>query len=945
MTDDFIKKSLVEPLTRREQEILQLLIENFSNNQIAEKLILAPSSVKWYVKQIYGKLGVNERNQVANRASELGLVSSLVPPAPQKHNLPSSMTPFIGRQKQIEQVGRMVLDSNCRLITLTGAGGVGKTRLALKVAELSLSAFSHGVWLVELASLNDSSLVDQTVASIFGLNGDRDRDTIDLLRDYLHEKKILLILDNCEQLIYACARLAETLLRACPKLHILVTSREALDIEGEIPFSVPSMAFPDPHHLPNLTNLPQYEAVQLFIERTQSFVPTFAVTEANAKDIVQICRRLDGIPLALELAAARVKILGVDQIATHLEESFQLLARGFRTALPRHQTMRASINWSYQLLSETERILLCRFSVFAGGWTLDAVKEICADENIPPYTVIDLLTQLVNKSLVTVENEPGKGIRYYLMDAIWDFAQEKLMEADEVQSVYNSHLNYFHNLAKAAEPKLRGPEQINWLDRLGNELPNLRIALDWGMKTNISMGLRLASAIAAFWQIRGQVSEGLNWLSKGLKSLALDNPSPVGTGLTENTHQFKLNHARALTAAGFLWKMGGEPKKATVLLDESLAIYQEMKNKDQTDLAFTLIQLASCATAMGNFEQANDYANESLAIFKRSQDLYGISECFLTLGNNETDPARAKNLFLDALELKREFGDINGLAYTLQLLCEITVHETDFERATLWLEESLDVYQKVGNKKSIVNCLYNLAWIAWVIGDYPLAIQRISESISLSQEIEEKALLASGLLMKSDVRLSQGNYTECGIDIQTGLRIGQEMGYKAIIASALVKQGHLAFINHQIDQAVKLLQESLIISRTLDNKSINAFCLYHLGQVACEQKNIKTASAYFKQSMQLFYEMNFWYWDYIAYSLEGMAILSQIREGASQVAWYYGAARRLFQSLANTQSPLERKCREDHLALAQTELGEENFQIQFVQGYTQELVNVMLSLE
>jgi predicted ATPase/DNA-binding CsgD family transcriptional regulator len=331
----------LEPLTRRELEILQLLAEHLSNNEIAQKLTLAPSSIKWYTKQIFAKLGINSRQQVAGRARELGLLNASPSPPPAAHNLPIAMTPFIGRSAQVEQVKHMIAEQKCRLVTLTGAGGVGKTRLALKVAEELVGKFKHGVWLVELASLNSGALVDQTVAAIFGLSGDPEHSPRALLEEYLRDKNLLLVLDDSEGVIVDCARLVDVLLRFCPGLQILVTSRESLGSEGEIPFSVPSMTFPDPLRLPPLEHLTQYEAVHLFADRARSISPNFAISAENARDIASICKRLDGIPLAIELAAARVKILSVKHIASHLEESFKLLAGGFRTAIPRHQTMRA----------------------------------------------------------------------------------------------------------------------------------------------------------------------------------------------------------------------------------------------------------------------------------------------------------------------------------------------------------------------------------------------------------------------------------------------------------------------------------------------------------------------------------------------------------------------------------------------------------------------------
>jgi non-specific serine/threonine protein kinase len=928
-----ISEPMVEPLTRRELEILELLVDNLSNTQIADKLTLATSSVKWYVKQIYAKLGISERGQIISRVNELGLLRKDLPAPPAKHNLPASMTPFIGRKSQVEQVKRMLTDPNCRIITLTGAGGVGKTRLALKVAEGSLNVFKHGVWLIELASVNDPGLVDQTVASVFGLRGGDDRPSRAVLEDYLSERSLLLILDNCEQLIEAVAHLANTLLRHCPRLKILVTSREALGVEGEIPFSVPSLTFPDPRHLPAIESLVQYEAVHLFVERTRSSIPDFAITETNALDIARICKRLDGIPLALELAAARVKVLGVEEIANRLEESFQLLTGGFRTALPRHQTMHASINWSYQLLSDAERILLRRFSVFSGGWTVEAAEEICSDGAVPASNVIDLLIQLVNKSLVTVENETGHGVRYYLLDAIWDYAQEKLSEAGERQRLYNCHLDYFLKLGETAEPNLHGREQVTWLNRLRQELPNFRFALDWGLKADPEAELKLAAALMLFWHIRGRWSEGLDWLSKGLASETLqEDHKPTKNQQPEAFHN-PLTRAKALAAAGFLRLKSLEYHDAEALLEESLKYYRKTEIDDDSGKAFTLLELAKCANALGDYAHANAYANESQALYRAKGFQFGISESLLVLGNNESDPIQAKQLFLNGLDIKREIGDINGLAHTLQLLAEITVYETDFDRAIAWLLESLDYYEKVGNKKATVNVLNSLSWIAWITGNYAQAIQEIDEALSISQEIEEKNLYATNLLLRSDIKLSQGLYEDCSVDIQEALKIGQEMGDKVIIASAQVKQGKMAWIQDRDDHASKILEEALYLAQGIGSKNIMAFSLYYLGRVAAEQNDPGLAESYYKQSIQLFYEMNFWYWDYIAYSLEALAKSALARQRPEMTARLYGAASHLFRMLVNTLSPLERDWREDDLKSARTALGEELYNHLWQEGY------------
>ena len=375
-------EELIEPLTRREREILVLLAQGYLGPEIAKQLTLALSTVKWYVQRVYSKLGVNNKQRAIIRAGELGLLETHSPAAPihfhPKHNLPSPLTSFIGREKEIETVKHLLVPhGGCRLLTLTGAGGSGKTRLALQVAAELRDAFPDGVWFIEFAPLSDPTLVQQSLLTTLGLSEQAGRSTFAIVSDFLQPKRALLILDNCEHLIQACAQLAETLLRACLSLHILATSREALSIPGETLYLVPTLTTPDPTQV-NFETLGQYEAVQLFVERAQTALPGFRLTAENTSAVAQVCHQLDGIPLALELAAARVKALRVEQIASRLaaNDQFRLLTAGRRTALPRHQTLHALIDWSYNLLSKDERLLLRRLAVFAGGCTLESAEAV-----------------------------------------------------------------------------------------------------------------------------------------------------------------------------------------------------------------------------------------------------------------------------------------------------------------------------------------------------------------------------------------------------------------------------------------------------------------------------------------------------------------------------------------------------------------------------------------
>jgi non-specific serine/threonine protein kinase len=392
------------------------------------------------------------------------------------NNLPLELSSFVGRERELAEVERSL--ENTRLLTLTGSGGCGKTRLALAVAAELVGGLEDGVWLVELAPLADPSLVPQAVASTLGVREQPGRLLTETLSDYLRSKKMLLVLDNCEHLIEACATLVEALLRSCPELCVLATSREALGITGEVAWPVPSLSLPDVRRLPNIESLPQYESARLFVERAVAVKPAFALTEQNAASVAQICYRLDGIPLALELAAARTKVLSVEQIADRLDDCFGLLADGGRTALPRQRTLHATMDWSHELLSEEERALFRRLSVFAGGFTLEAAESVCAGEELERNEVLQLLSHLVDKSLVTAREVSGEA-RHHLLETVRQYGWEKLSESGETGLVRERHAEYYLALAEEAEPELKAERQVAWLERFERDHDNLRAAMAW----------------------------------------------------------------------------------------------------------------------------------------------------------------------------------------------------------------------------------------------------------------------------------------------------------------------------------------------------------------------------------------------------------------------------------------------------------------------------------
>src|SRR5262245_42819181 len=418
------------------------------------------------------------------------------------NNLPRQLTRFIGREQAIVEVKRLLASS--ALLTLTGSGGCGKSRLALQVGADLLEEYADSVWLVELAALSDPERVPQTVATALGVRELPGRPLIQTLIDSLCPKQLLLLLDNCEHLLSACTQLTERLLQACPQVRVLASSREALGLLGEQSYRVPSLSLPDPRQLPPWERLPEFEAVQLFTDRAVLSQASFAVTEANAAAVVAVCRRLDGIPLAIELAAARVKALPVEKLNERLDDMFRLLTGGSRTALPRQQTLRALIDWSYDLLSPPERALLRRLSVFAGGWTLEAAEAVCVGDGIEGWEVLDLLTSLVEKSLVLYEEGEGEG-RYRLLETVRQYARDRLLEAGESEAAREQHCDWFLALAEEAEPQLW--REVAWVERLEREHDNLRTALEWCAASSPETGLRLAGALHWFWHIRGHFTE------------------------------------------------------------------------------------------------------------------------------------------------------------------------------------------------------------------------------------------------------------------------------------------------------------------------------------------------------------------------------------------------------------------------------------------------------
>jgi predicted ATPase/DNA-binding SARP family transcriptional activator len=724
-------------------------------------------------------------------------VSPLHLPGSRPNNLPIQLSSFIGRERELAEIKRLL--AGARLLTLTGPGGCGKTRLALEAAtELLLGQlFADGVWWVELATLADPALIVQAVASALGVQEQPRQLLWETLLDYLRPRNLLLTLDNCEHLVATCAQLVEELLRACPKLKVLATSREPLSIAGETTWLTPSLSLPDPHQLPSeseeaVSDLSQYEAVRLFVERAASTLPTFTLTQHNAVEMVQICQRLDGIPLAIELAAARVKVLTVPQIAGRLDDCFKLLTAGSRTVGSRHQTLRAAIDWSYDLLSEPERVLFQRLAVFEGGFTLEAAETVCAGQGIESSEILELLSHLVDKSLVVVGTpQQGWEARYRLLETIRQYGRDKLLASAEAGSMRQQHAAYYLTLAEQAWLKLQGPEQLAWLNRLEVEHDNLRAALSWSQVEAGETGLRLAGALGLFWYLHGYWSEGRGWLESMLTQTE-------GLGYTQA-------RAKALLDAGTLAHYQGDYGQAALLLEESLTLHRTLPNT--LAQANALYQLSQIEINRGNWEAAISLLEEAQSLPAIDQLAlvrvwYGLADTYLRTGVE----AKAREACEACLRLAHEIGDTTFELFALNRLGTIeTLFIKDYAKAQQLYEQCLALARRVGNREREATALSNLGANATYQGDHQAAIGYTEAALTIQREIGDKVgmIISAGNL--ADSCLEIGAPDQALPFLREAINLARQMESPAWLLANVIYIAQLRIAQGDIDAALPLL--------------------------------------------------------------------------------------------------------------------------------------------
>jgi predicted ATPase/DNA-binding winged helix-turn-helix (wHTH) protein len=660
-------------------------------------------------------------------------MDAATPSAARHHNLPAELTSFVGRQRELAELPGILATS--RLLCLTGAGGIGKTRLAVRLGHDLKGHFRDGVWLVDLAPLSLPELVPQTIATALGFREGRQRSARDVLIDTLRDRDLLLILDTCEHLVSSCAEVVQALLTEAPALRIVATSREPLGVSGEIVYRVPSLSLPESTPSVTLDALAGFEATHLFLERARRLEPTFAPIPRSVSAIVRLCQRLDGIPLAIELAAARVIVLSPEQIEERLQDRFRLLTGGARTAVARQRTLEATVDWSYQLLSLSERELLCRLAVFPATWTLEAAEQVCDGDGVEADDILDLLTRLVDKSLVIAETAFGER-RYRFLETIRQYARVRLADSGGIPRLAERHFEFFFNAFRGVFRLTRHHEQLYWLGRVQIEQDNIRAALDWALSSAelSDKAVELSGALYWFWTKRGLYEEGRLWLERAV-ARGGDVPSVL--------------RARALIGLAHMNHFQGRPFDAVIA--EALAIGQ--REGDAWTVSFAVFMQALAALERDDSERATALAREAVEISRTCDEPEQPAGPLMVLANiavQNGDLQRAQELYGEAIALERLGGEIWGLSIVLVAAARLSLVRGDYAQARTQASEALRLCQQLEDPRGI-------AWSVEIFAGVLAAEGRHKDAAQL-WGVSDKLLGSVGGALSLEIRWIRDRY-------------------------------------------------------------------------------------------------------------------------------------------------------------------------------------------
>jgi predicted ATPase len=872
-----------------------------------------------------------------------------------RHHLPAQTTTMVGREREIAQISALLRQPDVRLVTLTGPGGTGKTRLSIQVASELADNFPDGVSFVALAAITETTLVGSVIAQALGIRETGARSPAEDLKAFLRDQKMLLVLDNFEQVIDGAPLIGE-LLAAAPNVKILVTSRVVLRVYGEHEFTVPPLALPDPRRLPSLEQLTQYEAVRLFIDRALLVKPKFSLTNENAQAITEICVRLDGLPLAIELVAARIKLLSPHRLREKLVSRLQAAVGGARDLPERQQTLRGALDWSYHLLGEGEQRLFARLAVFAGGCTLESAETVCNADSDLGLDVLDGIDSLVSKSLLRQGAEMEGEPRFEMLETIREYAFERLGNTGEETTIRNRHLAFFRKFMEVVNSQSQG--QLAWQDRLEVEHDNLRAALNWSKLATADQvtDLELAIALAPFWLTRGYYSEGQRWLEDALEK---DKEAPA------------LLRARALFQTGKMARNQSDYERARTHFEASLALYREVDN--QRGAASVLESLGWIDYFEGDTVKAASRFEESLTICRALDARHGIASSLRSLGRikrTEGDYAAAQALYEESLAIFRQMGNEGGIANGLSELGDLMRLLGDYDSARTFYKESMAIHHKSGSRKFLAGLLGRLGRIAvdqqewkqanelmqeslaiyreigdkagaaWILGIIGWAVEEQGDdltaqefhqqSLELYQEVGEKPAIANQFRALGNVASNQRAFESAHSYYQQSLRLWREIRDQRSVAEMLHQLGRLALREHKDAKAVSLCEESLAICKATGDKRNVGWILATLGRSLTRQAEFGRAHMLFEESLIIQHELN--RPAGIADTLEGFAELALALSDPTRAAHLFAAAA-AFREFKGVPVPhTERAEYTAAVASVRTALGESAFEITWADG-------------